>query len=114
MKNKKLWIDLSILNLCTVAFLGIALRSKILFSMPMINYANLLETHEHFAFGGWITLALMILMVYELLPGSLNNKPVYQRLLGGIALSSWCMLFTFYLEGNGSLSNLFSTIYIFI
>jgi hypothetical protein len=112
-RNKRIWIDLTIVNLCTVAFLGMILRSKILFSLPLINYANLLESHEHFAFSGWLTLALMILMVSELLHDSPKNKLFYQWMFGGVLLTSWCMLFTFYFNGNGSFSNSISAVFIF-
>ncbi len=111
-KNKKRWIDLALLNLCTVAFLGMTLRSKILFSLPLINYNNLLQAHEHFAFGGWVTLALMVLMVYELLPESLYKKAGYQWLFGSIFLCSWCMLLNFSFSGLSSVANLFSTLFI--
>ena len=57
------WIDLSILNLCIVALLGMVLRSKIVFALPFINYNHLLEAHSHFTFGGWVTLILMSLFI---------------------------------------------------
>ncbi|HYV90760.1 MAG TPA: hypothetical protein VE978_03220 [Chitinophagales bacterium] len=113
MKKENFWVRLSIINLCTVAIVGIILRSKIIFSLPFINYNYLLEAHEHFAFGAWATLGLMFLLVYELLPESLYRKPVYQWLLAGIALNSWIMLFTFSSGGNSKVSNIFSTIFIF-
>lgn len=113
-KNKRKWINLSIINLTIVALIGMILRSKIVFSLPFIDYNRLLEAHEHFAFGAWVTLALMILMVYELLPETLYTKKIYQWILAGIALNSWIMLFTFILSGNSFFSNIFSTLFIFI
>src|SRR5271169_5615650 len=83
------WINLSILNLCIVALLGMVLRSKIVFSLPFINYNHLLEAHSHFTFGGWVTLVLMTLFIYELLPVSISKRPVYQWLLGSIAVCAW-------------------------
>jgi hypothetical protein len=114
MKSKKRWIDLSIINLCVVALLGIILRSKILFHLPEINYNNLLKAHSNFAFGGWMTLALIILMVNELLPGSLNKRPVYKWLFGGITLTAWGTLLNFTFGGHGVLSNFFSFSFIFV
>lgn len=113
MKSKKIWIDLSLINFVTLAILGLLLRSKILFSLPLIDYNRLLDAHAHFAFGGWVTLALMVLMVYELLPVSLNRKPIYQWLLGSIFLCSWGMLLSFYFSGNSFFSNFLSTLFIF-
>src|SRR6476659_8008049 len=88
MKNTKLWASTSLFNFCIVGLLAFVLRSKILFDLPWINYLNLLDAHSHFAFGGWITLALLMLLVRELLPELYRNKNVYQWILGSIFLSS--------------------------
>jgi hypothetical protein len=114
MKSKNLWADITILNLCIVASLGFILRSKILFALPGINYLNLLDAHSHFAFGGWVTLALLFLMVNELLSGSLARKPVYDRLLVGFLLSSFGILFTMYFNSKSVLAGFFSTLFILI
>jgi len=114
MTKKSKWIDIAILNLVVVALLGVVLRSKILFALPLINYNHLLEGHSHFTFGGWVTLAIMVLMVYELLPEALNKKNIYQWLFTGIALSAWGMLITFFLQGYNSISILFSTTFILV
>lgn len=114
MKNKSLWINISIINLCIVALLGFILRSKILFSIPWINYLNLLDTHSHFAFAGWVTLALLVLMVDELLPESLSNKPVYNWLFGGIVFCSFGILFIKPFNDGGFLSNLISYLLILV
>ncbi|HEY4936692.1 MAG TPA: hypothetical protein VII44_08935, partial [Puia sp.] len=89
------WINLSILNLCIVALLGMVLRSKIVFALPFINYNHLLEAHSHFTFGGWVTLILMALFIYELLPESVSQRPLYKWLLGSIATCAWGMLVAF-------------------
>lgn len=114
MKNKNRWVDLSILGLCTVALLGTILRSKIVFALPFINYNHLLEAHAHFTFGGWVTLALMTLMVYDLLPAYLGKRPVYQWILGGIVLSSWSTMIAFLAEGYSHLSILLSLFFILL
>ena len=110
-KNNK-WIDIAILGLCMVGFTGMIMRSKIVFAIPFINYNHLLEAHSHFTFGGWVTLALMTLMVYELLPPATSKKPIYQWLLGFIAISSWGMLIAYFLKGYASFSIIWSFIFI--
>jgi hypothetical protein len=114
MKTKNLWVDLSILNLCIVAFLGFILRSKILFSLPWINYLYFLDAHSHFAFGGWVTLALLFLFVQELLPEPFSKRSVYQWLFGGIVLSSFGILLTMALNNNSFLAGFFSVLFILI
>jgi len=111
MNSKKIWVNLSITNLCIVAGLGVLMRSKMIFNLPWIDYNRLVDTHGHFAFTGWVTLALITLMVYEL-PGSLYNKKIYQYLLGAIFLCSWATLFTSPFEKCKILSEYISFIYI--
>src|SRR6186713_2875343 len=114
MRSKKSWIELSLIHLMAVSILGIALRSKILFSLPFINFDYLRNAHSHFAFGGWITLSFMLIMAYNLLPGRFHEKPVYQWIFRGITFSSWGMLITFPILGYTFLSIAFSTLFIFI
>jgi len=112
MSNKKnFWIGVSLFNLFIVASLGFVLRSKILFSLPSINYKNLLSAHSHFAFGGWAALALITLLVYDLL--SLGDKKIYQWVLWSIQLTSLGMALTFPFTGYALLSIIFSTLHIF-
>jgi len=113
MTRENFWVKLSLVNLCTVALVGMILRSKILFSLPFIDYNRLLDAHAHFAFGAWATLALMFLLVYELLPQSLYKTPIHHWMLAGVSLNSWILLFTFTFSGNSNFSNIFSTLFIF-
>lgn len=110
--HKKVWVNISIINLCVVALLGLTLRSKILFALPGINYNHLLDSHSHFAFAGWVTIALLSLMVYELLPAE-NIRPVYNRLFAALAIVSWGMLFA-YQADNKMPSDILSAIFIII
>src|SRR6266498_379242 len=114
MKTKNIWVDISILSLCVVAFLGFILRSKILFSLPWINYLYLLDVHSHFAFEGWVTLALLFLFVQELLPEPFSKRPVYQLLFGGIALSSFGILLTMPFNNKYFLAGFFSDLFMMI
>ncbi len=114
MKTKNIWVDLSILSLCIVAFLGFILRSKILFSLPWINYLYLLDVHSHFAFEGWVTLALLFLFVQELLPEPFSKRSVYQWLFGGIVLSSFGILLTMPFNNKSFLAGFFSVLFILI
>ena len=112
MKNRNLWVNLSLFNLCTVAILGVTLRSKMLFEMPFIDYNHLADAHGHFAFGGWITLALLSLFCYELLLTGAGDKKSYQWILAGIVITSWVSMFTQAFQGNSMLTNVFSTFFI--
>lgn len=111
--NKHAWLTIALFNLSIVALLGMVLRSKILFSIPFIDFKYLLHAHSHFAFGGWITLALISLLIYEVLPEDLSSKKVYKWILFGVLFNSAGMLFSFPFEGYGFFSILFSTLLIF-
>ncbi len=114
-KNKKFfWLSLCLANLVIVAALGFILRSKILFSIPFIDYRNVLSAHSHFAFGGWVGLSLMTLLIYEILPSHFSQQRIYQWILAGIEISSLGMAFTFPFLGYSILSIVFSSAYILI
>jgi hypothetical protein len=113
MKRKNLWITLSLVNLCILALLGMTLRTKFLFPLPFIDYKYFLSAHSHFAFGGWVTLALMILYIDNLLTTRQQQKRVYQRILWGIEITSFGMAVTFPFQGYALLSIVFSTVFIF-
>ena len=109
-RNKKLWTRLSLINLAIVAFFGLTLRSKILFPIPFIDYRSFLSAHSHFAFSGWVGMALLTLLIYNLLPPVLAAKKVYQWLLAGVEISSLGMAISFPLQGYGTLSIFFSSL----
>ncbi|HEU4903675.1 MAG TPA: hypothetical protein VFT06_12805, partial [Flavisolibacter sp.] len=87
-KSKSFWIGLSLLNLCIVALFGFVLRSKILFPLSFVDYRSVLSAHSHFAFGGWVGLCLLTLLIYNILPEALSQKRFYQWMLAGIEISS--------------------------
>lgn len=103
------WLRISLINLLVVAFLGLILRYKIAFSLPFIDQKYLLHAHSHFAFTGWITQALMALMVARI---SVHKKvdlfPKYRWLLYANLFTAYGMLFSFPFQGYGFVSILFS------
>jgi hypothetical protein len=108
------WITTCLFNLCLVALAGFLLRTKFLFPLPEINYKNLLSAHSHFAFGGWVTLVLMLLMTDRLLGETYRQKKIYQQIFWGIQINSLGMLFSFPFQGYATLSIIFSTGFILI
>lgn len=112
--REQLWTTVALSHLCLVAVLGVLLRSKILFPLPFVNFTNLLHAHSHFAFAGWVTLALFTLMICELLPLEARNKPRYRGILLATALCSVAMLVSFTWQGYALFSIIFSTLFIFV
>jgi len=109
------WLSISILNLLLVAALGLILRYKIAFSLPFLDQKYILHSHSHFAFSGWITQTLMILMILYLsttLGKAINNR--YKWLLFSNLISSYGMMISFIMQGYGLYSISFSTLNIFV
>ena len=108
-------IRIALINLFIVALLGVIMRYKIAYSLPFIEQKNFLHAHSHFAFAGWITQALMTLMIAWLAKHSQENIfKKYRWLLTGNLISAYGMLLTFPWEGYGVFSTAFSTLAIFI
>lgn len=97
-------------GLVPIALLGTVMRYKIGFSLPWLEQKHLLEAHSHFAFAGWITQALMFLLVRMLrrdLAG-FRERP-YAWLLRLNLVTAYGMLVTFLYQGYGPVSILFAT-----
>lgn len=109
------WIRVSLFNLLLVASLGTILRYKIAFSLPFIDQKHLMQAHSHFAFSGWITLAIMALMVHYLskdLGETVFKK--YRWILYANVFSAYGMLIAFTFEGYGEFSISFSTLSVIV
>ncbi len=104
------WLKISLINLLIVASLGVTLRYKILYYLPFVDQKHLLHGHSHFAFAGWITQALMTLLISYLLkqPGKIRHKK-YTWLLYANLITAYGMLIAFPIEGYGLFSIIFST-----
>lgn len=109
------WIKISFINLLIVALLGVIMRYKIAYSLPFIEQKNFLHAHSHFAFTGWITQALITLMIAYLAKHSAENIfKKYKWLLLANLIAAYGMLFSFPWEGYGIVSITFSTLSIFV
>jgi hypothetical protein len=109
------WLGVSFFNLLIVASLGVILRYKIAFYLPFVDQKHLLHGHSHFAFAGWITQALMVLLVHYLSTKNIEKiTQKYHWLLYANCITAYGMLIGFMYQGYGFFSNLFSVLSIFI
>lgn len=109
------WLRISLFNLLIVSVIGVILRYKILYPLPFVDQKHLLHGHSHFAFAGWISQALMALLVEYLARQKLQvSYKKYDRLLLLNLLSAYGMLIAFPIEGYGLYSISFSTASIFV
>jgi hypothetical protein len=104
------WLKIALINLLIVAFLGVTLRYKILYPLPFVDQKHLLHGHSHFAFAGWITQAIMALLVSYLVKQQVQtNYKKYRWLLYCNLTTAYGMLLAFPVEGYGLFSIIFST-----
>ncbi|WP_396171816.1 hypothetical protein [Flavobacterium sp.] len=108
--NTKFWLKFSLANLCIVAFLGLLMRYKIVFEFPHFEQKNLQHSHSHFAFAGWLSHTLMVLMVYYL-QSKIDDFPgnKYKKLIIANLICAYGMLVFFIIQGYGPISIVFST-----
>ncbi|WKS94427.1 hypothetical protein [Riemerella columbina] len=65
------WFRRALVSLSLVAFFGVLMRYKMAFSLPFLDQKHMQEAHSHFAFYGWIT-QMLYLLIYQYL---LKFKP---------------------------------------
>jgi len=114
-KESKFWLKFSLVNLLIVALLGLLMRYKIGFEFPYFNQKNLQLSHSNFAFTGWISYTLMVLMVY-----TLQNKIIdfnfrnYKKIFVLHLICSYGILVFFILQGYGVICTIFSVLSILV
>ncbi len=111
----KTWIQVAIINFCVVALAGITMRYKINFPLPIVNQKHLLYAHSNFAFMGWVTIVLMVLMVNYLLRHDLiTGYKKYNGILITGCITAYGMFVTFIIQGYGYFSIAFSILSILV
>lgn len=113
--STKFWIKISIWNLVIVSILGILMRYKIGFEFPYFDQKHLQYAHSHFAFYGWVSHSLMLLIIHYFKP-TLDPIKIrkYNFILILNLICAYGMLISFALTGYGIISIIFSTSSIFI
>ena len=100
MKSLSLWFKTALFNFFLVSVLGVLMRYKIAYSLPIVDQKNIQEAHSHFAFYGWITLCIycfIIWIVREFLPSEKLKK--YYYLISANTIFAWMMIPMFLWKG---------------
>lgn len=109
------WLLFALINFCIVALAGVTLRYKINFPLPLINQKYLLNAHSHFAFVGWVSTALMALLVNYLERNEIyTNYKKYNRIILANCIVAYGMFISFIIQGYAAFSISFSMLSIFI
>lgn len=113
--NTRFWIWISIFNFCVVALAGITMRYKINFPLPFVNQKHVLYAHSNFAFAGWVTVVLMVLMVnYLLKENVITNYRKYNWILGAACFTAYGLFISFIYQSYGYFSISFSTLSVLV
>jgi hypothetical protein len=111
----KRYSNIAIFNLLLISLLGLILRYKIAFALPFIDQSHLLHGHSHFAFTGWITHALMVLLVaFMALQKGQEVLTKYSWIINANLFTAYGMLISFPLQGYGLFSISFSTLSVIV
>lgn len=110
-QSLKRWLQISLFNLAIIALLGTLMRYKIAYAFPFIDQRNLLQGHEYFAFAGWLTQALMSLLVHTLVEnGNKNAFSRYQPVLFTNLFAAYGNLLSYVFIGFSSFTVAFSAL----
>lgn len=107
------WTRLAFFNLLVLAGVGLLLRYKIVFPLPMVDQKHLLHAHSHFAFAGWASTAVYAALLHILQLNQQQSRS-FEQLLYLQQVSSYGMLFSFPFMGYAPVSIAFSTLSIIV
>lgn len=98
------WLLLAVVNLFIVGILGLLMRLKMIMPLTWLNQKFLLHAHSHFAFSGWVSHALMVLVLTMFCLGYRNSgglrfNKTQQWLVLGNLITAYGMLITFIFQG---------------
>ncbi len=110
--TNRLWARLGLLNLLMVAFLGMMLRTRFLFSISFVDYRNFLAAHGVFAINGWVAFSLAALLVGKLL-GRTHSR-TYNIILVCWFILSWLTLAGFLFLGPAGISYISNSLLILV
>jgi hypothetical protein len=105
----KKWYHVALFNLVVLAFLGLLLRYKINFPLEVLEQKNLLHAHSHFAFNGWISFVLQLLILEEFTNDYKASPKFWNRFLILSTIVNYAMIVSFAWVGYAGISIVLST-----
>jgi hypothetical protein len=108
------WYKVALFNLCVLTIMGILLRYKLVFSLPALEYKKLLHAHSHFAFAGWISFLLQIIIIHHIYPLFQKQRTFWNNFLILSTVVNYGMIFSFAQQGYAPVSIVFSTASMFL
>lgn len=101
----------SLFNFFLITLIGLFLRSVPITGLTVPYYRNILHSHSHFAFGGWVMPALLVLIMkyFPELRANISYRH-WRNIAALLLLSSYGMLLSFPFQGYAPVSISFSTL----
>lgn len=101
----------ALFNLFLVTLIGLFLRSVPITGLAVPYYRNILHSHSHFAFGGWVMPAVLVLIMryFPELRANISYRH-WRNIAALLLLSSYGMLLSFPFQGYAPVSISFSTL----
>lgn len=110
-KVPPMWANISLVNFLIVALIGVIMRYKIEFEFPWLDQKHLQLSHSHFAFYGWVSHTIMILMISYIARFSKKiNVTKYTRFIYLNLFAAYGMLVSFFLLGYHLISISFAVL----
>ena len=104
------YVNFSLFNLVIVALFGVVMRYKIGFEFPFFDQKSLQHAHSHFAFSGWISQTIILLIIHILFRKlSPSHITKYFKILNLNLVCAYGMLIAFTVQGYGPVSIFFSS-----
>lgn len=108
------FLKIALLFFAIAAVIGVVLRLFFFNPIDGWNYKHLLHAHSHVVLLGWVTNALLAAIYYVFYESHGVHRKIWWWFFGLLQLSVVGMLFTFPMQGYGTLSIIFSTLHIVI
>ena len=109
----RLWIRWALGFFLVASILGLLMRAFHLVEIPTLEYRHILHTHSHLALLGWGFMMMMGAMIF-----GVDREGDYVRKYGwlfiGLIVSLVGMLLSFPVQGYGSVSISFSTLFVLV
>lgn len=105
----KKWYTIALFNLVVLALLGLILRYKINFPLSFIKQENLLHAHSHFAFNGWISFLLQLLLLDEFTSSYEKETKFWNKFFVASTIVNYAMIISFAWVGYAAISIVLST-----
>ena len=108
------WYRLALFNLVVLAALGLLLRYKISFPLEIFEQKNILHAHSHFAFSGWLSFILQLLVLNKFTTDYEKNLRFWHRFFTVSTVINYGMIVSFIWVGYTGMSIALSTLTLFL